>query len=94
MHQLIDYAILLGILMSIVICVVMSVIIKLQKDYKALHAEFRAYKILHHTEYGKINAFMEQQFILNNQLVKGVEIALDIKDYKQQIPYFGVVGEA
>lgn len=72
----------------------MSELVKLRKEHKALQAEFRAYKILHHTEYSKIHKFMEEQFTLNGKLVKAVEIALDIKEYKQQIPYFGIVGEA
>jgi len=88
------YLLLINILVSVMFLFLVTHFVRIKKDHKALQAEFRAYKILHHTEYGKIHQFMEEQFTLNNQLVKAVEIALDIKDYKQQIPYFGIVGEA
>lgn len=42
----------------------------------------------------RLNTFHEEQYKLNNQLVKGLEVALDIKQEVKTIPYYGPIGEA
>ena len=42
----------------------------------------------------ELKKFQHEQITLNNAVVKGLEIALEVKQNIQHIPYYGPIGEA